>query len=992
MKPADGHYLKQDVSDRTELIFSEDHKSLGPLLLQSIGQVESEYQKIFPLPRHYRKSHIVFRSSREQRSIGSAKMLPLPAAHIYPAPMEVMDRFAFYNWHLDLLIHEMAHLYQMSVQTDVSRWMSYFLPKSLFLFVYPNLASHSFIMEGHAVLLESLYGSGGRLFSGWTRAFVFAQLKEGISLSRIFRQRAHPFSGMEKYHHGGYFFSYLLEKRGMRAVNSFFDFSSRNIVFPFGYFAVNRAFKKSMGKSLASLFNGYHRAALPMARAQKSSSAPALLRSHISPPMNSSGKNIYFLASDKKSPPELVTVNRKTKKIRRRKTDLPEGKIFLIGGDYHSAGSGRTGTFLHQFSLFKEGFSPLREYRSKYVQDIRGGQILSMDSKEGLAEVRLELNGKFYSQTHSSAVLDHKGRPCYFRQKGGLRTLYRGKTALRSFKSYYAFPVEADETGIYFISATKYGSGLFVFRSGEVWRLSPSDTIVSARKLNEKGEFLVSEIGPESYEYKIIQASPAPEEPFLYKYAFEKIPLGGGASSGRAAKAAKQRSPAMAEEALEEDFLEGEAALAARLKEEEDDFLEGADLDSLTAKEKALSARRPAGSSPAPRGPAEGGYAPRPYNPLENLRFQGSRLQFLAFQPARARLMLRAAFEWTDPLELDSLRARFFLSSDGLRPAAGAQRGFSLSYINKRGRTNFRLKASHEIRSLSMDIGLGKTLRYLDILKEADLWERRGVFGGFAGRRKRPFARYADSSLHAAAQRPLFRTENWRLSFIKQAVLSAKQFNNEGPWRLSINHTGRLLLQSQKTYPCAFSDYRDAALSLMYNVIHVRDEKKKTGYETYSSGGALLFYETEAWRDIYLTFAGQLRRKIWSKGARRLFFSGSDPFLPFSYHSFWQDQLFNLDQAGARIQKALNLPAYHLWIPLSIRRWAPFAGASMASVQKGPEQKRFSLLNGFLGAEFELSLNHNVIGKAGLAGGHIWRKGQKRPSFAWGFWTDLDAF
>lgn len=985
MKPVDGHYLKQDVSGRMELIFSEDHKSLGPLLLQSIGHVDSEYQKIFPQSRYHRKTHIVFRSSREQRSIGSAKMLPLPAAHIYPTPVDVMDRFAFYNWHLDLLIHEMAHLYQMSVQTDLSHWLSYILPKSLFLFVYPNLASSPFIMEGHAVLLESLYGSGGRLFSGWTRAFVLAQLKEGISLSRIFRQSAHPFSGLEKYHHGGYFFSYLLEKRGLKAVNSFFDFSSRNIVFPFGYFAVNRAFKKSMGKSPASLFNEYKRAVRPMAMAQKSSSEPALLRSHISPPMNSDDENIYFLVSDKKSPPELVTVNKKTKKISRKKTDLPEGKIFLIGKDYYSAGAGRTGTFLHQFSLFKEGFSPLKEYSSKYVQDIRGGKILSMDSKEGLAEVRLELDGKLYSQTHSSAVLDHKGRPCYFRQKGSLRTLYRGKKPLRSFNSYYAFPAEADETGIYFISATKYGSGLFVFRNGGVFRLSPSDTIVSARKLNEKGEFLAAEIGPDSYEYKIIQARPAPEEPFLYKYAFKKIPLGEAVS-------AKQRDPAMAEDSsdLEEDLLEGEraAALTPRLKD--DDFLEEADLDSLTAEEEAVAARRPAAAAEPVSGPARE-YFPRPYNPLGNLRFQGSRLRFLALQAARLRLMIHAALEWSDPLELDSLRARFFLSEDG-RAAAGVQKGFSLSYTNKRGRTHFRLKASQEIRNLSLDIGLGRTLRYLDILKEADLWEKHRIFGRFAGRRKRPAARYTDRSLHAAIQHAFFRTENWRLSFIKRAVLSTKQFNGSGPWRPSLNHTGRLLLQSQKTYAYAFSDYRDAAFSLMYNVIHVRDERKKTGYETYSSGGALLFYETEAWRDIYLTFSGQLRRKIWSRGARQLFFSGSDPFLPFSYHSFWQDQLFNLDQAGARIQKALNLPVYHLWIPFSVRRWAPFAGASMASVQKGPGQKRFSLLNGFLGAEFELSLNHNMIGKAGFSGGYIWRKGLRRPGFAWGFWTDLEVF
>ena len=980
----DGPYLRQDISSSLEMIFSEEHKGIGPLLYHSARAVEKEYKKIFPLSSHYRKRSIVFLPSIDQRSVGIAKMLPLPAVYVYPSPMKAIDSFAFYSWHSDILLHEMAHLYQMGFQTDYSRWLSFFLPKPLFSLVYPNLFSHPLIMEGHAVLLESMYGSGGRLFSGWTRAFVFAQLKAGFSLKRIFQQSARPFSHKEKYRHGAYFYSYLIEKADLRKINSFFYFSSRNTLFPFGYFAVSRAFKKSLGKSLAELFKGYKSRYLPMAMRQKSSPEPAILSSRVSLPLNSGAANIYFLISDRKSPPRLVILNKKTGQIRQRKTNMPEGKVFLAGKDYCAAGAGQTGVLSREFSLFKEGFIPLRKYNSQYVQDMREGKTLSMDSSEGLAGVRLNINGGFYDYTHSSAVLDHKGRPCYFRQKGDQRILYRGKKPLKSFKGYYGFPVEADSSGIYFVSSTKYGSGLFVFRNGEIFRLSPSDTIVAARKVS-RGKFLVSEAGPEKYEYKIIQTSPVREEPFLYRYGFEKTALFKEIHSG-----AKERAPAgLAEK-------EEAARELARMTEDPPEEAKTAAGKKPEAGLPAGGKRKPAAAAAAAAKAAAGDerkktaaalkrpYAPFRYSPLANFRFQSSQIRFLSFP--KFNWIFDMDLRFTDPLEQNAIRARAFL--------AGAK-GLSLSYTNSVYRTIFRLGGSYELGSLSeaSNKGLLETLKHLDLLKDSDMWEKASLFGAAAAGawdiyRKKKRIHYKDTSLQAAFQYPIFRKENWGLSFLKQAAFSAKRFDGRPPWRFSINHTGRLIFHYNRAYPYAFSNYRDARVDLMYDVIHVKKRGQKTKYDTYSSGEAMFFLEAEAWRGLYFTVTGRIRRKIWDRRPQHIFFNGAGRSMPLNYHHFGSAAR-NLDQAGARIQKPLNQSLYHMRVPIALRRWAPFAGFSAVSLQPRPKTKRAHLLHSFLGAEFELSLNHNVIGRAGVSGGYVW-PGKKKPRLAWGFYTNLE--
>ena len=194
---------------------------------------------------------------------------------------------------------------------------------------------------------------------------------------------------------------------------------------------------------------------------QKTSEEDILITSSVSPPLNSDDKNIFFLISDLKTPPSLVVLDKKTQSFSLTKKDLPLGKVFLIDGIYHSASSGQTSVTTKQFTLFKEGYKPSKKYISKYVMDRVQNKTLSLNTEQSLDQIRLLVDDTFYDNTHSSAIMNQKGNIYYFKNKGSTRTLYENKIPLWSYKGYYGFPVEADQEGLYFIAATKYGSSLF---------------------------------------------------------------------------------------------------------------------------------------------------------------------------------------------------------------------------------------------------------------------------------------------------------------------------------------------------------------------------------------------------------------------------------------------------------------------------------------------------------------------------------------------------
>ena len=514
----DTNYYTKSLFKNLYLIYSEDLKNLSPFFSNHIKKADQKLSKTFSRNPYFRPNYIIFPSSRYQLSSDFATAYPLSFVNLYPvgAIYPIMDKRSIFNWLDNSLIHEMTHIYQLSQNTGFDRWFYRILGP----LAHRNFLLSSWISEGSAVLNESKYALGGRLYSGWARAFVFAQIKKGISLKPLLKPYNDPFSSMEQYLHGAYFFAYLHSLYSMKKINKLFEKSGSFL--PVGFWGLNSAFKRAFRKDLTFFFEGYKKYYGQTAKKQNSSPEKALIKSKAGLPINSGKNKIYFLISDVKSPPQLVIFDKKTNKIKKKEVNLPFGKIFYNKGNYYSAGQGRTSASSTEYSLFKEGFEPLKKYNSQYVMDFYKNKFIALDTKENHSQNRLFLNQAFYDNVHSSAVMDHLGRVYYFKQKGDKRTLYRDKKPVFSFNSHYGYPVEADEEGVYFIGATKFGSSLFVYiEEAGVFRLSLSDTITYARKI-KKNKFLVSEITPTHYKYKIISTEKMPEEPVLYAYSFKK--------------------------------------------------------------------------------------------------------------------------------------------------------------------------------------------------------------------------------------------------------------------------------------------------------------------------------------------------------------------------------------------------------------------------------------------------------------------------------------
>ena len=502
-----------------ELIYGKSfEQGLSSLSHYSLFMYE-KYKTLFSA-HPYKKNSLILVSPRKQLSNGLVQIYPLPSIYIYPSPAHLLNKTAVNHWLIDALSHEMSHLFQVNAQTKLSSFFSYFTPPYSW-FVYPNIYLSDFVLEGNAVLHESIYGTGGRLFSGWARALVFSQLKHGLTLKRVLNLHNDPFSFTEKYLHGGYFYAYLNRDYSLLELNQMFNKHSEHIVFPIGMYNLNRVFKKTFKKDFYTLFKEYKNFYMPKAVNHKTSPSPTLFKSYLEFGMNSNAKNIFLLTSNAKSPPQLVVMNKKTKKLTFKKVNMPMGKVFKIKKDYYSSGNGRTDTINHEFALFKDGYIPLEKSRSRQTLDISKNKIISLNTRQMLDEFQLYENDRFYDAVHSTAILDSQGSIYYFKQNRDTRTFYKNKKALFNFKGYYGFPVEVDKTGIYFIASTAYGSSLFSYEDGEVFRLSSSDAIIAARKINQK-EFLVSEVSPSSYNYKIISSQKRKERPYLYRYSFRK--------------------------------------------------------------------------------------------------------------------------------------------------------------------------------------------------------------------------------------------------------------------------------------------------------------------------------------------------------------------------------------------------------------------------------------------------------------------------------------
>ena len=538
VQPSDTNYYIHN-NPSFSFIFSEsflegDKKNLIHKKLHYYNDVYKEFFN----SKLKQKPVYIFASSQNQISNASTSAVPFLRALFYPTGVDMMQNMSNISWADTVIAHEMAHVFQLGQTSPHLKYLNkifgnsevIFIPLPVFFNV--NMVMPLFLLEGHATLNESLFAPGGRLYSGFVRALVFSQIKHKFKNTNHFIKNylvnitEDTFSTQQPYFHGAYFFNSLLKKYKLKTINSMFKNHAEYFMFPLAFVSVKSAFESTFDRSFESLTNHYIQTYLPLAGQQNQSKEPALFHSRTCPPFNKKGDEIFFLSPDLKSTPVLSVFNLKTGKWKRQRKVFKSGKVFKIGNEYYVSSSDKINTTQRAYGLFSEGMYMINKYKSQSVQDIRGNDVLSIDTSDNMSGFRLLLNGKFYDYTHSPALFGPDGKVYYFKQDGDRRVMYKNKEPVFQFKGFYGKPVEIDEQGIvYFISATLYGSSLFAWiPGGGIYRLSSSDVVVNAVRGN-KDRFLVCELEPDSYSYKMIPLQERPEAPAFYDYSFPQTKL-----------------------------------------------------------------------------------------------------------------------------------------------------------------------------------------------------------------------------------------------------------------------------------------------------------------------------------------------------------------------------------------------------------------------------------------------------------------------------------
>ena len=535
-------------------IFAEEYQTLIPRFIKYHEKLEKIYEKEFRWKLDD-QTYIVWISPWQQVANGYASSIDYVHSVFFSGGISITERFASPSWVYTLLIHELAHLYQLNVKSPLASLMNrffrnaYISPLPVPMFLIPNNAAPSYILEGNATYNESRFGMGGRLHSGEIRAIIYYLIKtDSIHLARMTNLHLDFPFGAESYYLGGYFFSHLSEKYGNNAVNSFFKYYARHTFIPLW---VDDTFKEVFSKSIKRLTSDFLTETKKEAQKQQSmTSVPPLLKGMGCPSFNHDKEKVYFLSlQELRSPPRLNVLDKQSRQLSQHETQLPVGKVFFSQDrGFLSASSSEVNPTDIIFSLYNEKTSRLKEYDSKWVNDIRGGKMVYTNIKESLSQFHLFVSplsksspssspsssfsppfstenmkmkeSSFFTVANSSPILDDKGNIYYFRQQKDQRVLYKNKKKLFSFKGFYGRLMEVNSKGfIYFIGNTPYGASLFVFRQGKIFRVLPSDTVVEARQLTGK-DFLVCEVYHNGYQYKIVPGylNPKRENPTHYRY------------------------------------------------------------------------------------------------------------------------------------------------------------------------------------------------------------------------------------------------------------------------------------------------------------------------------------------------------------------------------------------------------------------------------------------------------------------------------------------
>ncbi len=515
----------QEPAPAYKLLFTKDHKP-SQHTLTAIEQILDFYEHEFGW-RLDTSPALILSSLNHQKSNAYATTRPTLLGAFFAGAAHNIDYMSTSSWLYLLLVHEIAHIYQLNLKSSkVSRVLFRYFganPLGLLPLIEPNASMPKWLLEGNATYHESRFGIGGRLHSGHTRAVVYSLVaNQSLSLQRLMNtHREFPFV-QEKYLLGAMFFKYLADVFGSPKAHGVFKEYSKHIFYPY---RLGGVFKKTFGLSLKSIWANFLKQTMPLALKQKQATTlKPVARSINSARMQKHKNEVLFLSQANLRAPFLLNrFNIETQTNTKTPSSLPVGKVFRYKNTFLAASNQYVGVNKKAFGLFGKKAAP-KQFLNKFVYDHNGTATAYSDVSKALTQPALYVMQNAHAQpfgtNHSSAILNQQNEPIFFRQQGLKRFLHVGNKAVWSFKGFYAFPVDCTKEYIYFIASTPYGSGLFAFnlQRSHTLRVMESDLIVDAKHLGGE-QFLINEVGPSGYNYYVARASKQKklQEPYFYK-------------------------------------------------------------------------------------------------------------------------------------------------------------------------------------------------------------------------------------------------------------------------------------------------------------------------------------------------------------------------------------------------------------------------------------------------------------------------------------------
>jgi hypothetical protein len=488
-----------------------------------INQYESEFD--YKLDQTL---YVGLASKNNQIANGFSTQIPFNSQLFYNGGVGYIDYFCFNSWLKTLLIHETAHNFQLNAKDNKASWLSHKIvgntPVSFFgffpFFPIPNLLESNFLIEGNAVMNESRFDNGGRLYSGYALAEVVTLAKAGeLKPELVFNSTLDFPYGEKAYLVGGFFQKFLVEKYGVKKVNQYFKVHSQQL-FPF---FTNSVFKKQFGESFTTLLEEFVTEIKEKHSGFKTTKGQLITKSQIFEPLNSSDDEIYTLISDMKSAPQMFQYSKKNAEIEFKDGTWNRGEPFKIGSRYYTQSSSKTSPTKIIMGLFDENSYLKDETSSKIIQGyMPDGKAVYFDLASSLETPHIYIDDEFYDLSFSSVHVDKRGDLYYFKQKGHTRTLYKNKKALFDYKGHYGFVTDIDTKGaVYFIAKSEHGSTAYRYNGSKTERLTEGDDVIDFKLIDDK-KALVATIDAKGYNYQTLNISAKESKVYATKYQLEE--------------------------------------------------------------------------------------------------------------------------------------------------------------------------------------------------------------------------------------------------------------------------------------------------------------------------------------------------------------------------------------------------------------------------------------------------------------------------------------